>query len=155
MLLVHVALTLVNFRVLSESSRCRFAQRNGSGEQTASWVTSHTTPPSSSWSGWADSCRARRRREEGYFPEESANRKRSTRTHPRALSLTGLLQDSGGGVWEGPESDKQERLYVFCFLKISNQFSDFRSILYLRGWSGQLDCTGVGTAELGLISMAL
>lgn len=44
---------------------------------------------------------------------------------------------------------------MFFFLKISNQFSDFRSILYLRGWSGQLDCTGVGTAELGLISMAL
>lgn len=29
------------------------------------------------------------------------------------------------------------------------------SVKFLMGWTGQVVCTGVGTAELGLISMAL
>lgn len=37
----------------------------------------------------------------------------------------------------------------------SDTSGSFHAVTHLSGWLGQLGCTGVGAAELGLISMAL
>lgn len=47
--------------------------------------------------------------------------------------------------------DTPIRSHSLFFLRIEG----VESLTVLRGWSGQVDCTGVGAAELGLISMAL
>lgn len=59
-------------------------------------------------------------REGSRSPEESANGKPGDvpQGHALSLSLTVLLQDEGGGVCEGPESDMQEDSDgVFAFLR--------------------------------------
>lgn len=68
------------------------------------------------------------------------------------LSLIGLLQDRGCGVSEGPASrEDSDGEGSSCFYG-----SDSACLgPHLMGCTGQLGCTGVWTAELGLINMAL
>lgn len=47
--------------------------------------------------------------------------------------------------------DTPSRSHSLVFFRMEG----VESVTVLMGWSGQLDCTGVGAAELGLISMAL
>lgn len=68
------------------------------------------------------------------------------------LSFTGLLQDRGGGVSEGPASREDSDGEVSgCFYRSDSAYLG----PHLMGCTGQLGCTGVWTAELGLINMAL
>lgn len=82
----------------------------------------------------ADACRAGRRREELQGAERFP-----LRNQPIG-SLVTFHRDS---------PFRSHSLFFFFRLE------GVDSVTVLRGWSGQLDCTGVGAAELGLISMAL
>lgn len=116
---------ICNSRVSNESS----SHRNSSDEQAASWEIDHYAAISS-WVG-ADACSARRRVDElqegEHFPRGN-NQKRPAVHRNRPPCSQSLVFFRTDGV----ESAK-----------------------FLIGCRGQVDCTGVGAAELGLINMAL
>lgn len=128
---IRVNAGICNFLVLNERRWCHIEQRSNSGKRTASWVTSCDAAISSQ-SG-ADSCRAGRRREElqgrGALP---------LRNQPIGSQVT----------FHRDTPSRSHSLVLF-------RTEGVESVKVLMGWRGQLDCTGVGTAELGLISMAL
>lgn len=98
-----------NIRVFGESSWRHFAQRSGAGKWTASWWPAKTLPPlfpvqwGADFLGGASGMGSTSR-------EESASRRPGDVPQGLTLwlSLTGLLQDWGRGLCEGPESDEQE-----------------------------------------------
>lgn len=146
-----------NVRVFSESSWRHFAQRSGAGKWTASWWPAKTLLPLFPVRGGAD-----------FLEGASGRTALPLRSQPVGGRVT-FRRDSPSGSHslvffrtEGVDSAKVLRAaekrtvrVLLHFSEYSNQHSVFQLHLYLMGWTGQLDCTGVGAAELGLISMAL
>lgn len=93
-------------------------------------------------------------REGSNSPEESAYRKLdvvSSCAHSQVFFRT----EGVASVKVLLITDKKTTDWLVCiFLKTSNLLFVLHAS-YLIGWGGQFGCTGVGTAELGLISIAL
>lgn len=153
-----------NLRVLNESSCCHFAQRNNSGKQTHRVWPAHYAAISS-WSG-VITCRAGRRREEHqggkHFPLRSqpvGSQMTFHRDTPSCSHSLVFFRTVGVESVKVLRRDKQRWrcgcVYVKIWSVVLVCFRYFRCCVYLMGWRGQVDCTGVGTAELGLINMAL
>lgn len=135
-------------RALTERSWCRIAQRNCSGkQQTVSWGDQLLRRQLFLVEAGGASGR-------GALPLRNQPIGSQLR-HTQALSLTDLLQDGGSRVSEGPRNDKHNQWTGAAAVCGSLTVACFRCRAHLMVWRGQVDCTGVGTAELGLISMAL